>query len=107
MSRRRAIAAYFGMISFLDHNIGRLMTALEEAGLMDSTRVAYTSDHGDNLGCRGFWGKSNMYQDSVAVPMITAGPDIPARPVCRDPVIADPIHSRLSSHRHAPATPPA
>lgn len=37
------------MISFLDHNIGRLMAALEEAGLMDSTRGADTSDHGDNL----------------------------------------------------------
>lgn len=83
---RRAIAAYFGMISFLDHNIGRLMTALEEAGLMDSTRVIYTSDHGDNLGARGFWGKSNMYQDSVAVPMIMAGPDIPAGQVCHEPV---------------------
>jgi len=83
---RRAIAAYFGMISFLDHNIGRLMTALEEAGLMDITRVVYTSDHGDNLGARGFWGKSNMYQDSVAVPMIMAGPDIPAGQVCHEPV---------------------
>ncbi|MBL6458241.1 sulfatase-like hydrolase/transferase [Belnapia sp. T6] len=83
---RRAIAAYFGMVSFLDHNIGRLMRALEEAGLMDSTRVLYTSDHGDNLGCRGLWGKSNMYQDSVAVPLIMAGPDIPAGHVCHEPV---------------------
>jgi choline-sulfatase len=83
---RRAIAAYFGMVSFLDHNIGRLMRALEEAGLMDSTRVLYTSDHGDNLGSRGFWGKSNMYQDSVAVPLIMAGPEIPAGHVCHEPV---------------------
>jgi len=83
---RRAIAAYFGMVSFLDHNIGRLTRALEEAGLMESTRVLYTSDHGDNLGCRGLWGKSNMYQDSVAVPLIMAGPDIPAGNVCHEPV---------------------
>lgn len=83
---RRAIAAYFGMVSFLDHNIGRLMAALAEAGLTDSTRVLYTSDHGDNLGARGLWGKSNLYQDSVAVPMIMAGPDIPKGHVCHEPV---------------------
>jgi choline-sulfatase len=83
---RRAVAAYFGMVSFLDHNVGRLVAALEEAGLTGSTRVLYTSDHGDNLGCRGFWGKSNMYQDSVAVPMIMAGPGIPQGHVCHEPV---------------------
>lgn len=83
---RRAIAAYFGMVSFLDHNVGRLVAALEEAGLTGSTRVLYTSDHGDNLGARGFWGKSNMYQDAVAVPLIMAGPDIPRGHVCHEPV---------------------
>ncbi len=83
---RRAIAAYFGLVSFLDHNIGRLMDALAETGLDADTRVIYTSDHGDNLGNRGLWGKSNMYEDSVGVPMLMAGPDIPAGFVCREPV---------------------
>jgi len=83
---RRALAAYFGMVSFLDHNVGRLMRALEDSGLKESTRVIYTSDHGDNLGTRGLWGKSNMYEDSAGVPMLMAGPDIPADFVCREPV---------------------
>jgi choline-sulfatase len=85
-SVRRALVAYFGMVSFLDHNVGRLMHALEESGLMETTRVIYTSDHGDNLGARGLWGKSNMYEDSVGIPMLMAGPDIPAGYVCREPV---------------------
>ena len=55
-----AIAAYFGMVSFVDHNVGRLVRALEAHGLSTATRVIYTSDHGDNLGTRGLWGKSNM-----------------------------------------------
>ena len=51
---------------------------LEEIGLSDDTLVVYTSDHGDNLGTRTFWGKSNMYEESVGVPLILKGPGIPA-----------------------------
>ena len=53
---------------------------------MDSTRVIYTSDHGDNLGNRGMWGKSNMYEDAAGVPLIMAGPEIPEGIVCHEPV---------------------
>lgn len=72
--RKTAIAAYYGLVSWLDHNIGRLMAALETAGLTGATRVIYASDHGDNLGARGQWGKSNLYRESVDVPLIVAGP---------------------------------
>lgn len=84
--RREAIAAYYGMVSFLDDNIGQVLTALEANGLSDSTRVIYTSDHGDNLGARTFWGKAVMYEESAGVPLIMAGPDIPAGQVVSDPV---------------------
>jgi choline-sulfatase len=85
-SLRRAIAAYFGLVSFVDHNVGRLLEALAAAGLADDTRVLYSSDHGDNLGTRGLWGKSNMYEEAAGVPMILAGPDVPQGFVCREPV---------------------
>jgi choline-sulfatase len=75
---KRAQAGYLGLCSFLDENIGKVLAALEGAGLTDTTRVIYTSDHGDNLGARGLWGKSTMYEESVAVPLIVAGPDLPA-----------------------------
>jgi choline-sulfatase len=83
---RKAIAAYFGLVSFVDHNVGRLVKALEDNDLSGDTRIIYTSDHGDNLGTRGLWGKSNMYEESVAVPMIMAGPEVPAGVACREPV---------------------
>jgi choline-sulfatase len=83
---RKAISAYFGLVSFLDNNVGRVMRAVSEAGLAETTRIIYTSDHGDNLGARGLWGKSNMYEDSVGVPLIMAGPEIPAGFVCHEPV---------------------
>ena len=82
---RRAIAAYFGMVTFLDRNVGTLLATLRETGLEAGTRVIYTSDHGDNLGMRGLWGKSTMYEDSAGVPLIMAGPDIPSGFVCHTP----------------------
>ena len=83
---RRAITAYFGLVSFLDHNIGRVLAALEEAGLMDETRVVYSSDHGDNLGARGMWGKSTMFEESAGIPLIVAGAGVPGGQVSDVPV---------------------
>jgi len=79
--RRLAIACYFGLISFLDDQIGRLIQALESTGLDKTTRVIYSSDHGDNLGTRGLWNKDVLYRESTGIPLIMAGPDIPKR-VC-------------------------
>ncbi len=83
---RTAIAAYLGMVSFLDDNIGRILQRLEAIGLAEETVVVYTSDHGDNLGTRTFWGKSNMYEESVGVPLIMAGPGVPEGRRVRTPV---------------------
>ena len=83
--RSRAMSAYYGLCTWLDHNVGQILAALDDHGLSERTTVVYTSDHGDNLGARGLWGKSNMYEESVAVPMIVAGPDIPTG-VCGTPV---------------------
>ncbi|MEM7299478.1 MAG: sulfatase-like hydrolase/transferase [Pseudomonadota bacterium] len=83
---RVALTGYFGLISFMDHNVGRIIEAVEEAGLQDTTRVLYVSDHGDNMGERGLWGKSNLYEEAAAVPMILAGPDVPQNNVCGTPV---------------------
>ena len=74
---RRVIASYYGMISYLDDNIGKLMTTLADCGLMDSTRVLYTSDHGESMGQKGMFSKCNMYEESVGIPMILAGPGVP------------------------------
>jgi choline-sulfatase len=84
---RRAISAYFGLTSFLDDNVGKILRALEETGLMENTRIVYSSDHGDNLGTRGMWGKSTMYEESAGIPMILAGPDVPGGKVCDTPVM--------------------
>ncbi len=84
--RRIAIASYYGLCSFIDDAVGQILQALQEAGLAEDTRVMFTSDHGDNLGARGLWGKSTMYEESATVPMILSGPDVPKGRVVKTPV---------------------
>ena len=80
------MAGYFGLVSFLDEQIGKILAVLSETGLADTTRVIYTSDHGDNLGARGLWGKATMYEESAGIPMLVAGEGVPAGSACRTPV---------------------
>ena len=75
---RRARLVYYAMCSFVDELIGDALGALGDAGLTDDTRVVYTSDHGETLGDYGLWGKSVMYDSAAGVPLILAGPDVPA-----------------------------
>jgi choline-sulfatase len=83
---RIAYAAYLGLCSFVDAQIGRVLAALDAAGLAEDTRVIYASDHGENAGARGLWGKSVMYEESTGIPLIMAGPDITKGAVCATPV---------------------
>jgi choline-sulfatase len=101
---RRAIAAYLGLVSFLDDNVGRILKALADSGLAENTRVIYSSDHGDNLGTRGLWGKSTMYEESAGIPMIMAGPGVPAGATCATPVtLADGFPTFLDALGAQPA----
>jgi len=84
--RKIAIASYYGLCTFTDENIGKVLNALDTTGLSDDTRVIYLSDHGDNMGARGLWAKSTMHEESAGIPMIMAGPDIPKDKVVQTPV---------------------
>lgn len=95
--RLSAIAAYYGLCSWLDHNVGRVLEGLRHAGFAETTTVVYTSDHGDNVGARGLWGKSNLYQESVAVPMIMAGPKVPSG-ICDTPVNLLDLSATIPAH---------
>lgn len=85
-SRRVIASSYHGCISYLDFNVGRVLDALEKSGMRDSTLVVFTSDHGDNLGARRLYGKSNMYQEASHIPMIVAGPGVAEGHVSHTPV---------------------
>lgn len=69
-------AAYFATVSYLDAQIGRVLDTLDEQGLADDTLVVYTSDHGFSLGDHYIFGLFHMFEESLRVPMIMAGPGI-------------------------------
>ena len=73
---RKEIAAYYGMISEVDAEIGRILDALVEQKLLDQTIIIFAGDNGLALGSHGLLGKQNVYDDSVRVPMIIAGTGI-------------------------------
>ncbi len=83
---RMAIAAYLALCTFMDAQVGRVLQTLSEAGLSQDTRIIYTSDHGENAGTRGMWGKSVHYEESGGIPLILAGDDVPSGKVCTTPV---------------------
>lgn len=74
---RRHIAEYYAMITHLDDQLGRLTSALEARGLLDSTIVVLAGDNGLALGRHGLMGKQNCYDHSVRVPLVFAGPGVP------------------------------
>lgn len=71
---RNARHAYYGMTSYIDDKVGRIMQTLEAAGLADNTVVVFTADHGEMLGERGKWFKQYFYEGSVRVPLIVSAP---------------------------------
>ncbi len=83
---RRLNAAYYGMCSYLDAQIGKVTNTLADLDLEATTRILYTSDHGEHLGGRGIFGKFTMYDELARVPLILAGPDVPADKVVKTPV---------------------
>ncbi|MFO7871408.1 MAG: sulfatase-like hydrolase/transferase [Kiritimatiellia bacterium] len=74
---KRHIAEYYAMISHLDDGFGRVMAALEKAGKLENTIVVFAGDNGLAVGRHGLMGKQNLYDHSVRVPLVFAGPGIP------------------------------
>jgi len=75
---RTHIREYYAIISHLDAQIGLILQALEEKELMDSTYIFFTGDNGLSVGQHGLLGKQNMFDHSIHVPLLAAGPDLPS-----------------------------
>jgi arylsulfatase A-like enzyme len=80
-------ANYYGMISLIDHNVGRILVAVGDLGLRDETLVVYTTDHGELLGNHGLYLKHPIpYEDLLRVTLIARGPGVAAGQVVAEPV---------------------
>jgi len=84
--RRRAISAYYALCTMMDDHVGAICATLEEIGASETTSIIYTSDHGEALGERAHWGKSNLYDECTQVPLIMTGPDVAPAATCDTPV---------------------
>ena len=73
---KRHIADYYACISYLDSQIGRVLSALETNGDARNTIVVFAGDNGLALGQHGLMGKQSVYEHSVRVPLILAGPGL-------------------------------
>jgi choline-sulfatase len=71
---KKAIAAYYASVSYMDAQMGKVLITLKEEGLEDNTIVVFTSDHGFHLGEHDFWMKVSLHEESVRVPMIIKVP---------------------------------
>jgi len=72
---RRSRQGYYGSVSFVDEQMGRVIEALEERGMLENTLILYTSDHGDMTGDHHMWRKCYAYEPSARVPMHIRWPE--------------------------------
>ena len=71
------LAEYYGLVTHLDENIGRVLEALKQSGQANDTYVMFASDHGLAMGSHGLLGKQSVFEHSMHCPLIVVGPDVP------------------------------
>ena len=74
---RDQLAEYYGMITHLDEQIGRILAALKQSGQAANTFIIFSADNGLALGSHGLLGKQNVFEHSMRVPLLLAGPGVP------------------------------
>jgi choline-sulfatase len=75
---RRSRRAYFANVTYLDEKVGELIDLLRRMRMLDDTVIVFCADHGNMLGERGLWFKMNFFEGSARVPLMIAGPGVPA-----------------------------
>ncbi|HEY3340885.1 MAG TPA: sulfatase-like hydrolase/transferase [Anaerolineae bacterium] len=71
---RHLTALYYGMTTWVDDMLGRMMAELQTNGLADNTIVVFISDHGDNLGSHHTFNKESLREESIRIPLIFHAP---------------------------------
>lgn len=82
---------YFGAVSGLDEQFGRIMQQLKQSGLLDDTIVVLSADHGDCMGSHGVYGKNIWYEESIHIPLVIGGADV--KKGTADCLLASPDHA--------------
>jgi len=72
--QKKSIGGYYASVAYMDAQVGKVISALDEAGLRDKTIIIFTSDHGFHLGEHDFWAKVSLLDESSQVPLIISVP---------------------------------
>jgi iduronate 2-sulfatase len=72
--QKKAVGGYYASVAYMDAQVGKVLDALEEAGLSEKTIIVFTSDHGYHLGEHDFWAKVSLLDESSGVPLIIRVP---------------------------------
>lgn len=72
--QKKAVAGYYAAVTYMDAQVGKILDALEKAGLLETTMIIFTSDHGFHLGEHDFWAKVSLHEESARVPLIIRVP---------------------------------
>ncbi|MGE0607843.1 MAG: sulfatase [Pirellulales bacterium] len=99
---RNLVRSYLACTSFVDAQVGRLIEALDQAGLADNTIVVVWGDHGWHLGEKAITGKNTLWERSTRVPLIFAGPGVAAGGRCTQPAELLDIYPTLVELSHLP-----
>lgn len=73
-NQKRMWSAYYAAVTFMDEQLGRIVSELDRLGLRDSTAIIFTSDHGYHLGDHTFWQKNNLHEQVIRVPLLISVP---------------------------------
>ena len=82
----KIVQAYLACVSFVDHQVGRVLQALEQSAYADNTVVVLWSDHGYRMGEKGTFAKHALWEPATNAPLIFAGPGVPRGEVLNNPV---------------------
>ncbi len=93
---RPLVRAYLACVSFVDSQVGRVLTAIENSPFADNTIVVLWSDHGYHLGEKAISGKNSLWTRSTRVPLIFAGPGVPQAKTCNQPAELLDLYPTLS-----------
>ncbi len=99
---RKVRRIYFAMIAEVDAMLGRVLAAVDELGLADSTYVLFASDHGEMAMEHRQYYKMNLYEPSVRVPLIVAGPGVRAGAAVDTPVSLVDVYPTLTDMASLP-----
>ena len=72
---RTVISQYWGLVSLVDTQVGRVLDALDTHQVTDNTIAVFTSDHGDMMGSHGLYTKMTQFEEAIRVPLIVRFPD--------------------------------